>query len=385
MTLQLGLCVPDIAMSRDPLLELRSSGQSLWLDRIERRLIDNKALERLIEDDAFTGALSNLAALRHAITSTDDYWAGIAELERRKASPEEVYERLLLYDVGRAAHAFRRLHQGSGGIEGYVSICVSPRLAHNSETSINEARRLWKLIDRPNIMIAVAGTPEGIRAMQQLVIDGINVNVTPLFSVARYAEALSAYTAGLEKRLFAGDPIDRIASVVSFWPAALDQAIDAILDAIGGGTNSHQIEAVRLLHGQIGVACASLAYWQLQEHCDSIRWRALASHGARKQRLLWITSANTADTPLRCLDRLMAPDTISAVSVDLLDRYRAQGNPRPVLHQAQARERLSKLAALDIDLQSLQRDLENRAGEDAVNAYDTLLATLASKLGRQPR
>ena len=365
--------------ARNPLVELRRGGQTLWLDRIERRLIDNKTFDRLIVEDAVGGALSNLEALKDAITSTDDYWAGIAELKRRKASPEEVYERLLLYDVARAAHTFRSLYRQSGGIEGYVSISVSPRLVHDSETTIHEARRLWKLIDRPNIMIAVAGTPAGIHAVQQLVTDGINVNVTPLFSVMRYAEAINAYAVGLQQRLSAGDPIDHVAAVSSFWPAALDHAVDTVLDAVATGVTHGQAELVHRLRGQTGLACAALAYHQFQEHCDSLRWRTLASRGALKPRLLWILDTNSADASLRYVDALDAADTISAVSLDLLERYRVAGNPRPIPGPAWAHERVAGLTDLRIDLQSLQLQIENRALSNAVHAYDELLATLATK------
>jgi transaldolase len=365
--------------ARNPLVELRHGGQTLWLDRIERRLIDNKTFDRLIAEGAVGGALSNLEALKDAITSTDDYWAGIAELKRRKASAEEMYERLLLYDVARAAHTFRSLYRQSGGSEGYVSICVSPRLVHDSETTIHEARRLWKLIDQPNVMIAVAGTPAGIHAMQQLVTDGINVNVTPLFSVMRYAEAINAYAVGLQQRLNAGDPIDHVAVVSSFWPAALDYAVDTVLDAVATGVTRGRAELIHRLHGQTGLACATLAYHQFQEHCDNLRWRALASRGAHKPRLLWILDTNSADASLRYVDALDAANTISAVSLDLLERYRVAGNPRPIPEPAWAHERVTGLTDLRIDLQSLQLQLENRALSNAVHAYDELLGTLATK------
>lgn len=363
---------------RNPSREPKSSSQSLWLDRIERHLIDNKTLNRLIRDGALTGALSNLVALRKAITATDDYWAGIAELERRRASPEEVCERLLLYDVKRAAHAFRGLHHQSGGAEGYVSVGVSPRLAHDAETSINEARRLWKLIDRPNIMIAVAGTPAGIRAMQQLVTDGISVNVQPLFSLTRYAQAINAHATGLQKRLYAGKPIDHIAAVASFSPVALEHAVDTMLD-VAIKANCRQAELVDLLHGQTGLACGALAYWQFQEYCHSPRWHALASRGAHKQRLLWITDANAPKVTLRYLDALMAEDTIGVVNVDAFECYRMRGNPRPVPQQAWAREHVSLLSQLNIELQSLERQLEDLAVDSAIKSYDELLGTLASK------
>jgi transaldolase len=365
--------------ARNPLVELRRGGQTLWLDRIERRLIDNKTFDRLIAEDAVGGALSNLAALKDAITSTDDYWAGIAELKRRNASPEEVYERLLLYDVARAAHTFRSLYRQSGGIEGYVSISVSPRLVHDSETTIHEARRLWKLIDQPNIMIAVAGTPAGIHAMQQLVTDGINVNVTPLFSVMRYAEAINAYAVGLQQRLNAGNPIDHVATVSSFCPVALDHAVDTVLDAAATAVTCGQAELIHRLRGQTGLACAALAYHQFQQHCDSLRWRALASRGGHKPRLLWMPDTNSTDAALRYVDALDAVDTISAVSVDLLERYRVAGNPRPIPEPTWAHERVTGLTDLHIDLQLLQRQLENRAVANAVHVYDELLGMLATK------
>lgn len=261
-------------MTTNPLRKLEALGQSVWLDDIRRAWLDDGTLARLIAEDGVSGVTSNPAIFHKAITDHHDYDAAIAALVHEGVDTREVYETLVVEDVQRAADLLRGVHEDGGGRDGFVSLEVSPHLAHDAEKTVAEAQRLWTRVDRPNLMIKVPGTRAGLPAIRRLIAAGVNVNVTLLFSVARYREVAQAYLAGLEDRVASGKSVERTASVASFFLSRIDTLVDQRLDALA-------TDAAQASRGQAAVACARLAYQEYQALVADERWKTLSPRAVR--------------------------------------------------------------------------------------------------------
>lgn len=367
-------------MSGNPLMALRSLGQSVWLDYIDRDILEDGRLARLIRDDGLCGLTSNPAIFEKAIASGGAYRTAIARLVSENAGRESIYEQLVLDDISRAADLFRQVYEASDGVDGYVSIEVSPLLAHDTAATVAEARALWARIDRPNIMIKVPGTREGLPAARELLESGININVTLLFSVGRYVEVLDTYMDALETRLRRGQAIDRIASVASFFLSRIDVKVDALLDAIAAEADGDRAGLARALRGQAAIASAAFAYRRFREHCGQERWKALAAAGARPQRPLW-ASTSTKDpsySDIKYVEALIAPDTINTLPLATLDAYRDHGRPQIRIEEAieTAADTLHGLTAVGINMHTVDDALEEEGIRKFVEPYQSLLATL---------
>ncbi|HSW51681.1 MAG TPA: transaldolase, partial [Sulfuricaulis sp.] len=258
-------------MSHNPLLVLRSLGQSVWLDYIERSMLASGELGHLIKNDGLGGITSNPSIFEKAISGHEDYDADIARLARSAANATTIYETIVLEDIGHAADLFLPVYEQTQARDGYVSIEVSPHLAHETENTVKEAVRLWERLHRPNIMIKVPGTRQGLPAIRRLLAQGININVTLLFGLARYREVLEAWLAGLEDRLRAGQALPSVASVASFFLSRIDTAVDQRLDALAA-----QDKSVAALRGEAAIACARGAHRIWKETMQSGRWDRLA-------------------------------------------------------------------------------------------------------------
>jgi transaldolase len=366
-------------MADNPLLRLRALGQSVWLDYIQRELIDAGGLERLIREDGLAGVTSNPAIFEKAIAAGREYETPIGDLVRRGLDNAAVVEALVLDDIGRAADLFRPVYDEAGGGDGFVSIEVSPHLARDTAATIEEGRRLWAALARPNVMIKVPGTREGVPAIRALVASGVNVNVTLLFSVARYREIAAAYRAGLEDRARRGAPLAHVASVASFFLSRIDTLADARLDRLGTA------EAAAL-RGKAAVASARLAYEAYREIRATADWQALARRGARPQRLLW-ASTSTKDPAygdLMYVEPLIGPETVNTLPPATLDAYRDHGEPAARLGEdlAFARSVPDRLAALGIALDALAGELEREGVRKFVEPYDKLLAAIDRRRAR---
>src|SRR5512135_1777832 len=277
-------------MNKNPLLILESLGQSIWLDYLRRNALDNGEIQGLIEQDGVSGLTSNPSIFEKAIAGSHDYDEAIRSMSLEDKSVEEIYEALTIEDIQRAADLFRPIYDRLEGRDGFVRLEVSPTLAHDTDGTIAEARRLWKAVDRPNLFIKVPATREGLPAIQQLIGEGINVNITLLFGLPRYREVANAYLAGLEARLAQGQPLDHVASVASFFLSRIDALIDPILEKLrlqGGPT----AEIVAGLHGQVAIASARAAYQIYQEIYMTDRYQKLSRQGAHPQRLLWASTS----------------------------------------------------------------------------------------------
>ena len=358
----------------NPLLRARALGQSIWLDYIRRDMLLDGTLARLIRDDGLGGMTSNPAIFEKAIAHGDDYDAAIAALASTHDA-ESLYEAIAIEDVQTAADAFSGSYRETRCRDGYVSLEVSPHLADDTDRTIDAARRLWSRVARPNVMIKVPGTRAGLPAITQLIADGINVNVTLLFSVERYGAVADAWLAGLETRARMERPLDTVASVASFFLSRIDTLVDERLDALA----ADDANATRL-RGHAAIASARLAYQRFKEWRESERWRLLAERSALPQRLLW-ASTSTKDPrypDVMYVDALVGPETVNTVPVETLEAYRDHGDPQIRIEDAldAARELPGRLAALGVDLERVAQELERQGVAKFVKPYDSLLSAI---------
>lgn len=358
------------------LRQLEALGQSLWLDYIESALLKGGELERLIRDDGISGVTSNPAIFEKAIARYAEYDAAIMLLARSGLGAREIYETLAIEDTSRAADMLRGVYETSCGRDGYVSLEVSPQLAYDTAATVAEAKRLWNLAGRPNLMIKVPATREGLPAIRQLTAAGINVNATLLFGVARYREVAESYLAGLEDRLANGGALDCVASVASFFLSRIDTLVDGFLD------QSNRAQA-RELRGQTAISCARLAYQEYRELVRSARWQALAAHGARSQRLLWASTStkDTAYDDVMYVEALIGPDTVNTLPPGTLAAYRDHGSPALRLEEYlnMTRALPGQLAALGLDLDVVSDELERQGVQKFIEPYERLLVALARR------
>ena len=373
----------------NPLKRLNDFGQSVYLDEIRRSWLHDGTLSTLIERDGLRGVTSNPAIFQKAIADSRDYDDAIAEHARRGDDAMATYEDLVVADIQAAADHFRQVYDASDGRFGYVSLEVSPELAHDTEGTVAEARHLWQRLDRPNVFIKVPGTEEGIPAIERLIREGINVNVTLLFGLERYRAVAEAYLAGLEARVAAAEPVSRVASVASFFLSRIDVMIDPVLDAEASLGGDREGEA-RALRGRAAVASAKLAYVIYRDLFgdDVERFAKLAAAGARPQRLLW-ASTSTKDPSYpdtKYIEPLIGPDTVNTMPMDTLDAYRDHGDPAARIEEGvdEARQVHQQLAAVGIDLDAVTAELETEGVAKFIKPFRSLLGTLEEALRKAP-
>jgi transaldolase len=373
-------------MKNNPLKQLETLGQSIWLDYIRRDMIASGRLRRLIEEDGLRGMTSNPAIFEKAIADSREYDADIRAMALKGNTAAAIYERLSQRDVQSAAGEFRPLYDRTDGDDGYVSLEVNPHLAHDTAGTLQEARRLWRALNRPNVLIKVPATVEGLPAIQQLISEGINVNVTLLFGVPRYRQVVEAYLAGIETRVARGKTVTHVTSVASFFVSRLDSLIDALLDPIlaEGG---QQADLAKQVRGQVAVASAKVAYQLYRELFGAARFKILREAGARAQRLLWASTGtkNPEDSDVKYVDALIGPETVNTVPVETLDAYRDHGIPKARLDTqvVQARHVLERLPQLGINIDTVTQQLEDEGVDKFIKPFDKLMGTLDQR-ARQP-
>lgn len=372
-----------------PASALALLGQSLWLDYIHRDLLDSGELRRLIEHDGIRGVTSNPTIFEQAIGSGTSYDTAIAALAREGRDARGILEALTVEDVGRAADAFRPIYEMTGGNDGFVSLEVAPDLARDTEGTVAEARRLWAAVGRPNLMIKVPGTAEGLPAVTRLIADGINVNVTLLFSVDVYRRVIAAYVLGLEQRAAAGGPLDTVRSVASFFVSRVDTEVDKRLEVkIAAAPDAATRSRLEGLLGKAAVANAVEAYQAYEAGFTAPAVRALMAKGAAVQRPLWASTSSKnpryADTMY--VDRLIGPDIVNTVPPATLRAFQDHGRPVRTIDAdvAGARRHLVALAAEGIDLRDVTAMLEADGVRKFVDSFTSLLATIAAKMGAAP-
>jgi transaldolase len=369
-------------MKANPLVELEKLGQSIWLDFIRRGMISSGELRRLIEEDGVTGVTSNPSIFEKAIAESRDYDAAIRTLAQSGKSVEDIYQDLTISDIQLAADLFRPAYDRSNGADGFVSLEVSPLLAHDTAGTIDEARHLWKTLSRPNVMIKVPGTTEGIPAVRQLISEGININVTLLFGIPRYQEIVESFITGLEDRKIKGLPLDRVASVASFFLSRIDVLLDPLLEKEMREENQKARTAAHL-KGQIAIASAKVAYQFATEIFSSERFQKLAESGARTQRLLWASTStkNPEYSDVKYVEPLIGKDTVNTLPLETVNAYRDHGNPHMTLSSGvdEARSHLDQLRMLGLHLDALTQQLENEGVRKFDDAFRALMSALRQK------
>jgi len=369
-----------------PTTRLIEYGQSLWYDNIQRRLLRNGELERLIRNGEIRGVTSNPTIFHNAIAKTSDYDDALQPLAWAGWEEERVFWQLAVEDIQEACDLFLPLYEQTQGEDGYVSLEVDPRLAYQPQPTVEQAQALWERVNRPNLMIKIPATSEGLSAIRQAIAKGINVNVTLIFSLERYRQVIEAYLAGLEDRLRAGLPLHSIASVASFFVSRLDTKIDARLEALLR-SEPPQAERIAALRGQAAIANARLAYALFEEYFSGPRWQALAAAGARLQRPLWASTStkNPAYPDTLYVDNLIGPHTVNTVPPQTLEAFRDHGRLGMTIrdHLEQARQVFQELEALGISLDQVMQELEEEGVRAFAEAFEALLNTLRQRLQTQ--
>ena len=337
-----------------PLLRLIECGQSYWLDNLTRGMIKSGDLERRVREEGLRGVTSNPAIFHKAIAGSEDYDPQIKGLVAAGKDVAEIYERLVVTDVRDACDVLRPVYDASEGVDGFVSLEVSPHLAHETEGTMLEARRLFQAVRRPNLLIKIPGAPEGIPAIEEMLYEGININITLLFAIERYEAVAGAYLRALERRLAQGKGVNRLASVASFFLSRIDVLTDQLLgDLIKA---KPEPEAERLL-GRFAIANAKLAYQRYGEIFSGTRWRALAARGARRQRLLWASTGvkNPNYRDVVYVEELIGPDTVNTMPPAILEAFRDHGRSRASLAEDvdAAHETMDSLARVGISIQEV--------------------------------
>lgn len=313
---------------KNPLYLLLEQGQSVWLDSIQRKQIQSGELKQLIETMALRGETSNPSIFEKAIVGSGDYDDDIRALAAQGKDTLAIYEKLATDDVRAACDVFRAVYDESNGGDGFVSIEVSPRLAHDTQGTITEAKRLWETVNRPNLMVKIPGTKEGVPAIEQSLYDGLNINITLLFAVQAYQEVAWAYIRALEKRAAEGKPIDRSASVASFFVSRIDTLADKLLgDAGARELNPQRYEELQDLQGKLAIANAQIAYEHFNQIFSGDRWLALQEKGARVQRPLWASTStkNPSYRDVMYVETLIGPHTVNTLPMETLKAFAEHG------------------------------------------------------------
>jgi transaldolase len=369
-------------MTENPLLTLESFGQSIWMDFIRRDTVTSGQLKRLIEQDGVSGVTSNPSIFEKAIGGTHDYDDQIRILARQGKTGDEIYQAVTIQDIQMAADVFRPVYNRTHGGDGYVSLEVSPRLARDTGETMKEAHRLWKAVERPNVMIKVPGTKEGLPAIEQLIAEGLNINITLLFGLPRYQEVAEAYVSGLESLVEHGKSVEKSASVASFFLSRIDVFLDPILEQKIKEAGPNAALAAEL-RGQAAIASAKAAYGLYRELFYSPRFNRLSRLGARTQRLLWASTStkNPAYSDVKYIEPLIGVDTINTLPMETIDAYREHGKPSLQLDQgmADARRVLKDLGKLGISIDATTQQLEDEGVDKFNKALTQLMIVINEK------
>lgn len=358
----------------NPLQKLHPLGQSVWFDFIRRSLLESGELKRLVEKDGVRGVTSNPTIFDKAISQSADYDADLEQFlaANPDASLDAIYDHLVIADIQAAADVLRPVYDSSGGADGFVSLEVSPHLAPDTAGTIREARRLWKLVGRPNLMIKVPATPEGIPAVEELIASGINVNVTLMFSLQHYEDVAQAYLRGVAR---CADP-SKVSSVASFFVSRVDGKVDKLLEQNGSA-------GAKALLGKIAIANAKVAYKRYQELFEGKNFEAQRRRGARVQRCLWASTStkNPAYRDTIYVDELIGPETVNTLPPETLEAFRDHGTPAVTLTQGmdEAAAQIDALRKFGIDLDAITEQLQVEGVASFSKSFDQLMGALKKK------
>ena len=365
------------------LLELIQCGQSYWMDNLSRGMIQSGALKKRIIKQGLRGITSNPTIFNKAISKSTDYDAQIRDLARDAARVEDIYEQLVVKDVQDACDLLYPVFDESTGVDGFVSLEVSPYLAHDTERTMQEARRLFNAVDRPNVFIKIPGTAAGVFAIEEMLYEGVNINITLLFSVERYEAVAKAYLTALERRLAQSKPVDNIASVASFFLSRIDILVDQLLQHRMAQNNG----PAQSLIGKMAVANAKLAYQSFKKIFSSSRWKKLEEKGARVQRPLWASTStkNPQYSDVGYVEPLIGPHTVNTMPEETIAAFADHGRVKKntveenIVEAAQA---MAELERLGIDFRCVAWQLENEGVQKFIDPFAELMRTIATKYQR---
>ena len=367
----------------NPLQGLQEYGQSVWLDYIRRDLMENGELRRLIADDGLRGMTSNPAIFEKAMADSTLYDTAFAAMPDRSANTKARYEHVALRDIQQAADTLRPVYDSTQRRDGYVSLEVSPYLAHDTAATLAEARRLWAAVGRDNVMIKVPGTPEGIPAVEQLISEGLNINVTLLFAQEVYERVAEAFICGIEKRAAAGKDVRHVASVASFFISRIDTLVDAQLSARVKNATGSERDRLQSLLGKVAIANGKLTYERYGKIFSGPRWEKLQRQGAQTQRVLWASTStkNPAYRDVVYVEELIGPDTVNTIPPATFDAFRDHGRLRQSLTEnvPAAQQTMDALAQAGISMQDATATLLDDGVRLFAEAFDKLLAAVERK------
>jgi transaldolase/glucose-6-phosphate isomerase len=367
----------------NPLVEVMKTGQSIWYDNIRRAMLVSGDLQKKIYEDDLRGVTSNPTIFEKAITGSTDYDEQMRSLITAGKSVKEIYEALVLDDIGNAADILKPVYDKTDGVDGYISLEVNPRLAYDTAGTIEEADRLFKTLGRKNVMIKIPAAQEGLPAIEEAIYRGINVNVTMIFSIENYEQVAEAFIKGLERRDAEGKPVDHIASVASFFVSRVDSMIDTDLEFRARHAAGEEKAALESLCGKAALANAKLAYARFKEIFYGERFAALKAKGAQVQRQLWASTGtkNPKYSDVLYLDNMIGPDTVNTVPPATYTAFRDHGKVALTLEQGlpECREVISKLGAIGIDLKEVTAKLQSDGLSSFVGSFDTLVESIESK------
>ena len=368
----------------NPLLLLGEHGQSIWYDNLNRALLVSGKLRRMIAEDGVSGGTSNPSIFEKALGGNDVYDDHLRELAGEGKDLDGIYDGLTVADIQQSADVFRPIYDRTQGADGYASLEVSPLLAYEAEASVEAARRLFATLGRPNAMIKIPGTPEALPAIERCLAEGINVNVTLLFGVENYEQVAGTYIAALEKRLTANQPIDRVASVASFFVSRVDTLVDGKLqEIIGSTTDTVERDRLKSLLGRAGIANAKIAYAKFGEMFSTDRWQVLAAKGARVQRCLWASTStkNPEYRDVMYVEPFIGPDTINTMPPVTLEAFRDHGQVASTVEDGldEARETIDHLQQVGIDFRAVTDELQTQGVQLFANSFQNVMDTLRQK------
>jgi transaldolase/glucose-6-phosphate isomerase len=372
----------EITMT-NPLVTLQKLGQSPWHDNIRRDLLTSGKLKKMVRDGDITGLTSNPTIFEQAIGQSTAYDEALADLARKGRSADEIFDALSIEDIQAAADVFAPVFKRTKGADGYVSIEVAPKFAHDSEATVKEARRLWKAVNRPNLMVKIPATKAGVPAIEQAIADGLNINVTLIFSIERYREVMNAYLSGLERRAAARKKIDHVASVASFFVSRVDTLVDKRLEEKIKALGDHKGDALKSLLGKAAIANAQLAYAEFRKVFGSERFAVLAQRDARLQRPLWASTStkNPAYPDVYYVEALVAPDTVDTMPPATIVAYKGHGQPAVRLNEdvEAANRMIDQLDEAGIHMEEVTQKLEVDGVASFAKSFDSLLEVVDAR------
>ncbi|HZJ54533.1 MAG TPA: transaldolase [Myxococcaceae bacterium] len=368
----------------NPLRALGEQGQSVWLDYMRRSLVTTGELQRLIDNDGLKGLTSNPTIFQKAVEGSEDYDDLFREWAPRGASAGEVFEALAIRDIGDAARTFRPVWEQTRHRDGYCSIEVTPTLAHDTQGTVAEAHRLWKKLGVPNVMVKIPGTVEGVPAIEQCVSEGLNINVTLLFSQDAYVAVAEAYIRGLEKRAARGEDVSESASVASFFVSRIDTLVEKIIASREKTATPKQRALFDEITGKVAIANAKQAYEKYKKLFSGPRWQALADKGAKTQRVLWASTGtkNPKYSDVLYVEELIGPDTVNTIPPPTLDAFRDHGKVRRTLDQGldQADAVMRKLEQAGISMKAVTDQLVDEGVKSFSDSFHQLISAVGERL-----